>query len=124
VTALYDDIKMHLHAFIAALLLCLAFPSFSNTADTSPQLCYFGKNQVASADIIPCFEGGPISPCCMKGSNCLANNACWDPASGVSYQYGCTDKAYKDDKCPKKCGYDTGMEERIQHPRNIATNHV
>ncbi|KAF2813052.1 uncharacterized protein BDZ99DRAFT_568311 [Mytilinidion resinicola] len=88
-----------------AVLLCVAVKSFAQ--DSPEKLCYYDEGKLAPAEIMPCFEGGPVSSCCMEGSNCLADNACWDPASGATYQYGCTDSSYQDDKCPKKCGYDT-----------------
>ncbi|KAF2494333.1 hypothetical protein BU16DRAFT_619463 [Lophium mytilinum] len=92
-----------------AVLLCVAFNSFAQSSQgPSPsQLCYYDVGKLASEEIIPCFEGSPISSCCMKASNCLADNACWDPASGATYQYGCTDSAYEDERCPWKCGFDT-----------------
>ncbi|KAF2204660.1 hypothetical protein GQ43DRAFT_364152 [Delitschia confertaspora ATCC 74209] len=79
------------------------------TPSPSAQLCYWDANQLASADVVPCFENSDakvVSPCCLKGSNCLENNACWDGSTGITYQYGCTDPTYKDPHCPEKCGLD------------------
>ncbi|OCK82412.1 hypothetical protein K432DRAFT_263570, partial [Lepidopterella palustris CBS 459.81] len=70
--------------------------------------CYYDVGKPAGPDIVPCFEGGTVSPCCKIGSNCLTDNSCWDRGTGVTYQYGCTDITYQDNACPSKCGLDRG----------------
>ncbi|KAF2188259.1 hypothetical protein K469DRAFT_703756 [Zopfia rhizophila CBS 207.26] len=55
--------------------------------------------------IIPCYTnwGDPFSSCCKVGNVCLGKNACYDQTTGITYQYGCTDRMYRDPNCPQKC---------------------
>jgi hypothetical protein len=74
------------------------------------QECYFGPgaSNRGPSNLVPCGSTG-ISTCCLLGDTCLSGNACFNYATGVTYQYGCSDITYKDPSCPFKCGVDTGM---------------
>ncbi|KAF1993698.1 hypothetical protein P154DRAFT_412539, partial [Amniculicola lignicola CBS 123094] len=65
--------------------------------------CYYDVGKLAPDYIIPCYTAfeGSFS-CCKRGNVCLQQNACYDGDTGVTYQYGCTDKKYKDPRCPQK----------------------
>lgn len=73
------------------------------------QECYYGPNAThrGSSDLVPCSNNGQSS-CCLLGDVCLAGGACWNEATGDTYQYGCTDITYTDASCPSKCGWDLG----------------
>ena len=79
-------------------------------------LCYFGPGEEnrAFSDLVPC-SGSGTSACCLLGSVCLTGNACWDPTTGDTYQYGCTDITYTDQSCPSKCGFNTSKLLSIIH---------
>ncbi|OCK78846.1 hypothetical protein K432DRAFT_301106 [Lepidopterella palustris CBS 459.81] len=95
-------------ALLWILLLSLLFTI--TIAANETQLCYYDVGKLAGPEIIPCFEGGSVSPCCKIGSTCLYDNSCYDATTGVTYQYGCTDSTYKDSNCPQKCDLDTGKD--------------
>ncbi|KAF2655540.1 hypothetical protein K491DRAFT_758122 [Lophiostoma macrostomum CBS 122681] len=81
-----------------------------------PQLCYYDKNQLAPDYIIPCYTGSASDQptyCCKEGSKCMEQSTCYDPPTGVSYQYGCTDPNYNDASCPKKCNLDTSKSNWV-----------
>lgn len=84
------------------LLLC----GLAVMSDSTPALCYHDVNQLAPEYIVPCWPSNrmPHYSCCKIGSKCLKHNACYDGATGVTYQYGCTDATYIDPSCPSKCG--------------------
>ena len=92
-------------------LTCLLFHSVTHLTIVvaSPQLCYYAANKLASDDIIPCYTStNPDTySCCKIGDTCLRRGACYNGNTGVTYQYGCTDSSYLDERCPPKCGLGT-----------------
>lgn len=99
----------HISLFAGPLFLLIPLVS----ARLTEQRCYYGPEQLADPEIIPCFPGtrDEVLHCCKRGSHCLDEASCWDPETGVTYQYGCTDPKYEGDNCPAKCGLDTGKFE-------------
>lgn len=89
----------------------LSLPVLQASANLTEQRCYHAPGQLADPEIIPCIQGSDDAPavlhCCKRGSHCLEEASCWDPGTGVTYQYGCTDPKYEGDNCPAKCGLDT-----------------
>lgn len=71
------------------------------------QECYFGPGSEfrGPTNLVPCASTGS-SACCLLGDTCLSGNACYNGATGNTYQYGCTDITYTDSTCPYKCGFD------------------
>lgn len=44
--------------------------------------CYYGYNQAAGDELVPCGNGGiDHVPCCFGGDYCDANNSCYDDDS-------------------------------------------
>lgn len=83
--------------------LCIA------TVTTTPQLCYTEAGVLAPDYIVPCWPSQKAQQysCCKIGDKCLDHSACYNAQTGVTYQYGCTDSAYRDPNiCPTKCGLD------------------
>ncbi|KAI0156851.1 hypothetical protein GGR57DRAFT_511201 [Xylariaceae sp. FL1272] len=69
--------------------------------------CYYGEGEVADSRYLPCGNialSGPQS-CCFEGDFCLAEGACYDNTTAVTYIAGCTDPTYFDTKCAHKPGY-------------------
>lgn len=69
--------------------------------------CYFGPGQVSDRNFIPCGNAelsGPQS-CCYVGDYCLAQTACWDNTTVVTYLAGCTDPTYSSSVCTNKFNY-------------------
>ncbi|TPX11644.1 uncharacterized protein E0L32_007623 [Thyridium curvatum] len=65
--------------------------------------CYFGPNQKASSQFLPC--GNDLfgrQTCCQAGDVCLSNHACYNGRFGVTYLAGCSDPEYRDGVCPDK----------------------
>ncbi|KAF2265732.1 hypothetical protein CC78DRAFT_172962 [Lojkania enalia] len=96
-----------------SFLLALALLFSRLAAAAYEQRCYYDAGRLAPNYILPCYMEGfglPAYSCCKQGSNCLKQGACWDAITKVTYQYGCTDSTYQDDKCPKKCGLDRGTQ--------------
>ncbi|KAE9971692.1 hypothetical protein BLS_004338 [Venturia inaequalis] len=94
--------------------LCLGIAIFSCINAQFPQKCYYAPNKLAGSAIIPC--GDPVSgviPCCQNGDTCMSDSVCYNQATGVTYQYGCTDSSYA--KCPKKCDLDVGKYLKHLH---------
>lgn len=75
----------------------------------SQQRCYYDVGKLAPENIIPCYPStfSDQYSCCKVGNKCLRHNACYDDATGVTYQYGCTDPTFQDEHCPKKCSLST-----------------
>lgn len=76
------------------------------------QQCYFDRGMRAPPEVVPCFpaniDQGEASACCQAGDFCLTDGACFDPRTGTTYMYGCTDDTYSHSNCPAKCDLDTG----------------
>ncbi|KAE9580594.1 hypothetical protein CGMCC3_g3311 [Colletotrichum fructicola] len=71
--------------------------------------CYYAKGAVAPPELLPCLndtnsEASGASWCCFAGHSCLEHQACWDPETTNSYQYGCNDPDYEHESCPPKGG--------------------
>ncbi|KAF4819159.1 hypothetical protein CGCSCA5_v004620 [Colletotrichum siamense] len=71
--------------------------------------CYYAKGAVAPPELLPCLnetdsEASEASWCCFAGHLCLENQACWDPNTTNTYQYGCNDPEYEHGSCPHKGG--------------------
>lgn len=83
--------------------LLLGFLSLSTA-----QTCYYAKGKSVDSFYVPCAQASEsdIYSCCGLGHLCLSDNACWDPETNVTYQYGCTDSTYQDKSCPTKCDED------------------
>ncbi|KAH7025899.1 uncharacterized protein B0I36DRAFT_365546 [Microdochium trichocladiopsis] len=65
--------------------------------------CYFGPNQPAADNFIPCGNYAfDTYSCCQAGDNCLASNACYNYRGDITYIAGCTDSTYNSSKCPNK----------------------
>ena len=85
--------------------------SFLVAAESFKSQCYYAKHKQAGSEFIPCKDPAKygVSWCCQKGDVCLEDQACWNPTYDITYQLGCTDAEYEDEKqCPKKCGLDVG----------------
>ncbi|KAF4878358.1 hypothetical protein CGCSCA1_v002232 [Colletotrichum siamense] len=71
--------------------------------------CYYAKGAVAPPELLPCLnetdsEASGASWCCFAGHECLEYQACWDPETTNTYQYGCNDPDYEHESCPPKGG--------------------
>ncbi|ORX96900.1 hypothetical protein BCR34DRAFT_607478 [Clohesyomyces aquaticus] len=99
--------------YAAGLLLSTRVVAAASSSDS--QRCYFAASQLAPDYIIPCYSNWSDEnfACCKKGNKCLDGNACYDDGTGVTYQYGCTDRDYKDKNCPHKCGLDTNKSNWV-----------
>ncbi|KAF2873355.1 hypothetical protein BDV95DRAFT_604864 [Massariosphaeria phaeospora] len=91
------------HRIFWATILYLTVGIF---AQSDKQRCYYDSGELAPDYIIPCYTSTSSEhySCCKVGNKCLRENACYDHETGVTYQYGCTDKNYGDKSCPQKCG--------------------
>ncbi|KAI1270274.1 hypothetical protein F5Y18DRAFT_9044 [Xylariaceae sp. FL1019] len=69
--------------------------------------CYYGEGAVADSRYLPCGNAALSGPqsCCFEGDFCLAEGACYDNTTAVTYIAGCTDATYFDTKCAHKPGY-------------------
>lgn len=72
------------------------------------QNCYYGPGAGfrGPSELVACNTSSTTLACCLSGDTCLSGNACYNYATGNTYQYGCTDINYEDESCPKKCGWD------------------
>lgn len=88
----------------------LVFFSISLLTAHAQQQCYYGAGAEnrGPASLVPCLNTGQ-SACCLLGDVCLSGNACWNWATGNTYQYGCTDITYQDESRPYKCGFNSCM---------------
>ncbi|KAF5491626.1 hypothetical protein CGCS363_v010662 [Colletotrichum siamense] len=71
--------------------------------------CYYAKGAFAPPELLPCLnetdsEAPEASWCCFAGHVCLERQACWDPDTTNTYQYGCNDPEYEHESCPPKGG--------------------
>ncbi|KAF2020024.1 hypothetical protein BU24DRAFT_131468 [Aaosphaeria arxii CBS 175.79] len=100
---------------IPLLLILLQHTPLQAFAQVSQQRCYSSAGELAPDYIIPCYTSWTADAtfCCKRGNVCLEHNACYDGATGITYQYGCTDESYADANCPKKCGLDTKKSEWV-----------
>ncbi|TLD20892.1 hypothetical protein E2P81_ATG08556 [Venturia nashicola] len=107
-----------------ATYLCLLAAIFSYINAQTLQKCYYAPNKLAGSAIIPC--GDPksgVKACCQNGDTCLSDSVCFNQATLVTYQYGCTDSFYENQLCPKKCNLDVGKYlERTQTAKNTYKN--
>jgi hypothetical protein len=103
-----NSVKMNLSHRLHLLLLF--FSIFSSPISTlTPHSCYFAPNALAPDDFLPCYTTTTSAhyPCCRSGDKCLENSSCYDPDTGTTYQYGCTDSSYTSPTCPQKCSLNT-----------------
>ncbi|KAF2750377.1 hypothetical protein M011DRAFT_241217 [Sporormia fimetaria CBS 119925] len=92
---------MTFQTLILLIFLSANAPVF---AELTEQRCYYDVNKLAPPDIIPCYQGAnQAAACCKKGSKCMQDSTCYDGDTGITYQYGCTDKNYREQVCPRKC---------------------
>ena len=90
------------------LAIALLFALLSSAPAAFEPRCYYDAGKLAPDDIVPCYtnpDAGQYA-CCKIGSKCLGHEACWDPLTQVTYQYGCTDHSYRNGRCPQKCSLD------------------
>ncbi|KAF2214762.1 hypothetical protein CERZMDRAFT_105256 [Cercospora zeae-maydis SCOH1-5] len=76
----------------------------SLTLAETAQQCYY-PDGTASKDV-PCNAtaaavAGGYSACCSESSYCMDNGLCLD--TGILKRMSCTDKTFKDKKCPQYC---------------------
>ena len=65
----------------------------------SAQQCFYGRDQLADSDYVPCSnDTDVVSACCLKG-DCIGNqtNICWNRDTGITYVASCTDSAFSND---------------------------
>lgn len=98
---------MYVKVLSPTCFLWLAFLLSFPLVNSQGQLCYYGPGAEhrAPSEVVPCTNDGN-SACCLQGDICLSGNACYNYEHGTTYQYGCTDRAYQDETCPFKCGFD------------------
>ncbi|KAF2129367.1 hypothetical protein P153DRAFT_18433 [Dothidotthia symphoricarpi CBS 119687] len=98
------------------LPLLAALIALSSTVNAHPHHpCYHSPNTPAPANLLPCYTPTPSThySCCLAGDTCLDHNACSSARTGTTYQYGCTDRTYRDEHCPQKCSLDTQKSEWV-----------
>lgn len=97
-----------LHAVPFLVLVTKGFTSRVSRQSRDWDQCYYAKGAVAPPELLPCLnetssEASEASWCCFAGDECL-DQACWDPDTTNTYQYGCNDPNYEHKNCPPKGG--------------------
>lgn len=97
-------VAMLTSTFTISLATCLLLLSTVSAQNR----CYYGPGAGfrGPSELVPCNTSSTYSSCCLAGDTCLSGSACYNYATGNTYQYGCTDINYADESCPSKCGWD------------------